>query len=345
MPKRQFLQSILCLKSKRISMKKKNKQGFFSTKVSPRIQLYGSVGLCFLGLFSTIGYLSFWFPGLERVNHFRLQYFILSLFLLILFGASRLKVLVLCCLPIFFINLAEVGYLYLPTPSVQKGIPLKVMVANIYSRNELFPQVLQVIQKESPDVLAVLEVNNRLAYYLSEMKDEYPYQFILPRADNFGIALLTKKEISPIQKPSDVYLSSVPTIMGRYLVGSQDLLICATHPVPPINSDYLISRNQQLNKLANFTNRYKGNLVLLGDLNTSPWSNVYRSFESSGRLINSRKGFGVIPTWPSNGPLISIPLDHILVRATMGIQKTYRVYLPGSDHYGLVSNILLPSKE
>ncbi len=49
-----------------------------------------------------------------------------------------------------------------------------------------------------------------------------------------------------------------------------------------------------------------------GDLNAAPWNRHFRRLVKRSGLIDSSKGRGIQPTWPSNNLLLLIPLDHFL---------------------------------
>ena len=47
-------------------------------------------------------------------------------------------------------------------------------------------------------------------------------------------------------------------------------------------------------------------------------------------------------TWPTLGPMALIPLDHVLIAGGITAEHVNTFEIPGSDHRGLVSNIILP---
>lgn len=73
-----------------------------------------------------------------------------------------------------------------------------------------------------------------------------------------------------------------------------------------------------------------------GDLNVTMWSSNYSKLIADSGLANSRKGFGILATWPMFFPLLSIPLDHCLVSPGIGINACRSGPDIGSDHLPLI---------
>jgi endonuclease/exonuclease/phosphatase (EEP) superfamily protein YafD len=58
-------------------------------------------------------------------------------------------------------------------------------------------------------------------------------------------------------------------------------------------------------------------------------------------LKNSRRGFGILPTWPTFLPLLSIPIDHFLLSPEFAVLKTGQGPNIGSDHVPLITELML----
>jgi endonuclease/exonuclease/phosphatase (EEP) superfamily protein YafD len=84
-------------------------------------------------------------------------------------------------------------------------------------------------------------------------------------------------------------------------------------------------------------------MIILGDLNASPWSHPFGRLLREGGLVDSTRGFGVQPTWrthfgPVSGMLtwpVQIPIDHCL--HSPGFVAVAREIGPacGSNHFPL----------
>ena len=81
--------------------------------------------------------------------------------------------------------------------------------------------------------------------------------------------------------------------------------------------------------------------MVVGDLNTSPWSPVFHDLLRASGLRDGRAGHGIQPTWPSLFPLLWTPIDHCLVSRGLIVQRFQRGPYVGSDHFPLIVDITL----
>ncbi|PSP16260.1 MAG: hypothetical protein BRC58_09500 [Cyanobacteria bacterium QS_8_64_29] len=84
------------------------------------------------------------------------------------------------------------------------------------------------------------------------------------------------------------------------------------------------------------------------------WSPYYQKLVDGTGLINTRKGFGIFPTWPTaNNPLglpgfaarlLSIPIDHCLVTSELQVVQTRALSSVGSDHRPIAVDLVVPRR-
>jgi endonuclease/exonuclease/phosphatase (EEP) superfamily protein YafD len=55
-----------------------------------------------------------------------------------------------------------------------------------------------------------------------------------------------------------------------------------------------------------------GPVVVLGDLNTVPWSAALHGLERDAHLSSSSDGFGLQASWPSLAGFVGLPIDQLL---------------------------------
>ncbi|MCA9792481.1 MAG: endonuclease/exonuclease/phosphatase family protein, partial [Candidatus Eremiobacteraeota bacterium] len=156
---------------------------------------------------------------------------------------------------------------------------------------------------------------------------------ILARPDNFGIALLSRHE--PVSLEVADYGAGVPSLLADF----GDFRLLATHPPPPINSSYHQMGQAHLARVAEVIEGSP--LILAGDLNATSWSPPLHRLEKAG-LVNSRRGFGVLTTWPTHPLFLRIPIDQVLVSPTIGVADCRVGPDLGSDHLPLVVDFTLP---
>jgi endonuclease/exonuclease/phosphatase (EEP) superfamily protein YafD len=102
-------------------------------------------------------------------------------------------------------------------------------------------------------------------------------------------------------------------------------------------------RNLEFLDLARMIGAEHDPVVLAGDLNSTGWSPRFTDLLADARLRDSRQGFGVQASWPTQFMLLGIPIDHCLVSPEIQVLDR-RVGGPvGSDHLPIVIDVRLPS--
>ena len=272
---------------------------------------------------------------LELFSHFRLQYLGVASILLILYLLLRSWRYVALMIVTVGLNAWYVTPWYLPAASPSHGEgSLKIVMANLHADNSNHIALSALLQKEKPDLVVLQEISRSWALTL-ETFDEFPHRRIVPRVDYFGIAVISRLPfdwIDTIASPPRGF----PTITAQLRVDEQLLTIVATHPMPPMTKVNYDARNVQLADIAELINAIDGPHALIGDLNTTMWGDNYRRLVTTTGLENVRRGFGVLPTWPTFLPFAMIPIDHCLVSDDLRVVDVRLGSNIGSDHRPLI---------
>jgi endonuclease/exonuclease/phosphatase (EEP) superfamily protein YafD len=300
------------------------------------------LGLFLAATLSILSLLPYKIFLLDLISHFQLQYFwLLSLGLLFCWRITPFLQ------RLFFLfgllaNLWLLIQLYLP-PSIactdcqysEKAIHL--MIANVRTRNDLYQRFVDAVPPET-EVLGLLEIDSQWIAGLEPLLDRFPYRYEHPRPDNFGLALFSKYPLAEasLLNTEEIKNSGLPpTLSVKVLTPSSAINLILTHPVPPQNDEFFAIRNKQLDIVSRFIAEQDGASILLGDLNTSPWSTSFKSFLSQSGLRDARQGFGLLPTWPNHVPPLFIPIDYCLLDQSFSVVEIATIEISGSDHRGL----------
>ena len=160
------------------------------------------------------------------------------------------------------------------------------------------------------------------------------------REDEFGIALYSRH---PFYSAKTIAIgeAGVPTVVAELDLPRHRLLLVGTHPVPPGGAALSAYRNDQLRKLGEFLRGVEGPVLLLGDLNVTPWSVHFRRFAQAAGLRRASQGRGPQLTWPALPWPLSIPLDHALHRPEVCIVAKRIGNGVRSDHYPVIVDFQL----
>lgn len=276
----------------------------------------------------------------ELASHFRPQYaLILSLYLPLLLFQRHYRWAIVFSL-FALLNATALAPRLLPRAEVTahsgaEQPTFRILLANVNFSNRDYPQIRRSILEYQPDFIVLLEATPWLLERLTEFTAHYPHRIAVPQEDPFGIALLSRH---PFARTEIIRLgpAELPSIIAEIVAGQQRFTLLGTHPPPPINTESAQDRNAQLTALATFARQARQPLLLLGDLNLSPWSPYFEQLLATSGLHDSAEGRGILPTWPVGLPLLWIPIDHVLF--SNGIQILHRETgsALGSDHYPVI---------
>lgn len=273
--------------------------------------------------------------AIQLFTHFRLQYVVVSLSLLLLFKYLRSPWLIGALAASLVLNASLVLPWYVGEDETSGGVELKLLHANVLSSNTEYDRLISLLDTEAPDLVMLQEVSPDWLVALDELRADYPYSYAEAREGNFGIALFSRvplKSVSHFDSPPLGY----PTIVASLDIDGQVLHFIGTHPMIPVSGDFYDARNEQLAGVARLLGKQAEPKILVGDLNLSQWDVNYIHLEQQGGVRNARKGFGILPTWPVFMPFAMIPIDHVLVSETISVTGFYSGPRIGSDHLPLI---------
>lgn len=320
----------------------KEKTSDFFTK---RIRLWGLViAAGVVGsvatVFSFSGSLG-WF--LDLFSHFRVQYFLgLSIVALLLLIPRQRKVAA-CFGFLAAVNLCTILPLYWGRPEeTPSAAAYRAILINVNTQFGDVDRVTETIRKYNPDIVVLEEVSTKWISDLRSMAKLYAYSKIEPREDNFGIALYSK---FPFAQCDIVYIgdAEVPSIVAEVKTPAGKFRVIATHPLPPAGAKYSVFRNRQLAAIPKVVKQSEVPVLLLGDLNVTPWCPYFKRLLKATGLRDSSQGRGVQPTWPTDNPLLLIPIDHCLHSPDITIVRKEIGPSVGSDHYPVIIDFVISS--
>jgi len=311
-------------------------------KTRKRSTIDGILDLFTLGILTAtlFGFLGQLFWLFDLFAHFRVQYMQLCLVPFFIAMWKRRYTWAAALALLVCINYAFVLPLYLGKPAPATTKPIRAMLMNINAGNGNTLQVLDSIDQFAPDILLLEEVTPKWAHELEVLNATYPHCIAEPQAGCFGIMLLSKY---PLEHGQVVRIGTtgVPSITADAYLPDGVVSIIGTHPVPPIGSEGSHLRNQQLEALPQIVAEQQHPALLIGDLNTTPWSTHFTQLIRETGLKNSMKGFGHQPSWPSNLWFLRIPLDHMLYSDGITIHNRMIGRGVGSDHFPVVVDFSL----
>lgn len=294
-------------------------------------------------LASGLGYAASLHRFFELTSHFPVQYLAVSIICAVVLTLFRDWRWVVACSVCAGLNAASVlpGYLApekTTTHAKSERAKIRVLLSNVFTANPQSERLIELVRSEAPDVVVLEEVDDRWTNELAVLNPLLPYSKIVSRPDNFGIGIWSR---FPLLETTVIETGEydVPSISARIDLSGHRVTILATHPVPPLSAVGFNDRNAQLSALAALVQRSSGPIILLGDLNVTMWSPYYEKLIRESGLRDARKGFGVLATWPTNVPMMMIPLDHCLISPSIEVRAIKTGRPIGSDHLPIIVDL------
>jgi len=305
-------------------------------------------GFCFalvvlILICSSVGFLysTSWF--FDLFNHFRPQAILASLVLIFVSLLVKDWNVFVISLFVILLNLSVIFFRLQPFPLVKgdyqasyenkNNKEFSVIFSNVLSSNNKSNLLLDTIENHEPDIVVVAEVNEPWMGSLEKIQSTYPYIYAMPRPDNFGMAIFSKK---PFKEATvyDVGNYQIPLVR----VDFDDFVLLAAHPIPPLSHQNTGELHAYLQKIAKLVREIDKPLVIAGDFNSTLWSSSFNHL--SGLGLNRTNPLGLAWTWPKGFLPLAIQIDHIFVKDVA--RASFEVLANiGSDHFPIKSNILL----
>lgn len=312
------------------------------------------VAVCLLAtaLLGALG--GFWWP-LELFAHFRIVYLALALAcgLLALTVSWRWTLLVLAAaLPHLFVILEPA----LTSPNAHAAVPgtakqanarahkLRLLVFNVAFINKRTGELLELIDRENPDVIVLQEFAFHWREVLPALKARYPHRALgyEVQSDSTIISRFPIRNAQVLQQTFGPF----PPLRADIDVGGTTIRLISVHTALPLSRGGYDNQNLYLKRLSEDIRRSKTPVIVAGDFNLTHWTaRLSRFAEANG--LRRVAPTGLIPQTrfqPGLGwltPLFGLPIDHVYVRGPIR-RKAARIGEDiGSDHRPLIVDLVV----
>jgi len=212
--------------------------------------------------------------------------------------------------------------------------PISLMISNVYQYNTSFQKLADLIKREKPDLILLVEVNQKWLLSIEDATKTYPYKCEVPIENTYGMALYSKW---PMEQIEIRYLvtDETPSIKTNIKTPYGALNLYGVHPFPPVPSEKntTLYKDKELLLLANELKETNETTIVCGDLNDVAWSNTTNMFQQITKLLDPRKGRRFLATFHVKLPLLRFPLDHIFCSQNFSLISLEKLKNIDSDHY------------
>lgn len=288
----------------------------------------------------------------EILNQARLQ---ITLLYCVLFGiilARKEFILIVPMAAVLAFNLYWMSSAYPTLTSsssrIASGQPLRLFSQNTFEGNQDIAPVVESIRQSNPDVVLLIEVRApKYKKLVSELESEFPYHdrqsrhYIKP-----GLAIFSKY---PLESRVDTLPVDprLPSLKSRVHFQNQMIDVIGIHLESPHRDESIHTRNKQISKMTKLIKAQEASgvpLLLVGDMNTTPWNNRFRTFQQTAGLNHTGNFWHLNNSWPTWLPVaFGFSIDHVMMNNQFCSAQRYRIPTKGSDHFAFVSDLELCS--
>jgi endonuclease/exonuclease/phosphatase (EEP) superfamily protein YafD len=233
------------------------------------------------------------------------------------------------------------------TSSTPAPPSFRILHATLDHDNPDLNPAIQFLNQQRVDVLSLLEVTPESLVQLQAGLNHYRLVAAEPRNNSHGSAwFISTQSSQPIQMRSHQVIhlpadSDRPLLTTTLSIAGQEIVFLCFHTIRPRSAGTVAYQRVEFEALNQWSHKLlqtgQGHGIVVGDFNSTPWSESVRQVLRESGLLNSQQGFGLQPTWHSVLPtFLRIPIDYCL--HTPSLITKQRTIGPniGSDHLPIV---------
>jgi len=228
-------------------------------------------------------------------------------------------------------------------PADAPGVRLRVLAANVAGNDAAAHQVLDAVRRWDVDVFSAIELAPAvaLAYDADGANRLFPHRVLNSQPGFRGTGLYSRR---PLRKQWPPIAVDFGLSAARLLLpGAAPVDLLAVHVPAPTDRRATGRWRHDMRELPS-TGTTAAAGVLAGDFNaTLDHAELRRLLDRGYRDAAEQAGTALRPTWPA-GRLIptQVTIDHVLADRRIRVVSARSVAIPGSDHRGVLTELLLP---
>ena len=222
-----------------------------------------------------------------------------------------------------------------PVPAVGAE-QIEIVSFNVGVSNPNRSEVADFLAEEDPDVVFLFESSFEWEEAMRHAELPLTIVAVVPRDQLAGVTVLASADLFPTAIEVDIHREVVALSV---VVDGESIEIIGVHPPSPTTAVRAERRDRILQEAADWVADREAPVVLVGDLNVTPWSAAYRTLRWRSGLVDSMYGTGLQASWPVDWGVLSIPIDHVLHTPDLGSSDRRTGPSFGSAHRPVVVSI------
>lgn len=230
-------------------------------------------------------------------------------------------------------------------PEKQPKNTIKLLTANVYQENQSFQKTIDLISEVSPDVVFLLETNQKWKSAMQVLKKDFPYFIEVPKENTYGLLFYSKLAFENYE--INYWIDKeIPSIVADVQVRDERVRLYGIHPTPPVPQENTESteRDAEILLVGKKAKSFDGPSIVFGDLNDVAWSHTTRLFLRISKMLDPRIGRGMYSTFHAKYPLMRWPLDHFFVSSHFRLIDLKVEKGIDSDHFPISIHLSIQSE-
>lgn len=300
-------------------------------------------------LVATAGsFLGSWSWHLDLLSHFRPQLAVLGL---VTVGASlwmRSWAALAVSLVLTAVNVAPLmpylaGGLVTASRAVEGHERIRFLTFNLHGRSTDPEDLRRLLEREKPDVVLLAEVPSETRMAIQGWAGLYPHQILADAGFPVDAVLLSRWEIRSKSVDRSVmrYRSTLTVGLCHPDSERRCFTLVGLHAEQPFGNGAGRQRAQLAGVVRHVKAASTGAVVVMGDLNVTPWARGFRLLIEETGLADTARARSLSATWRSRSPLFGLPIDHILVSSGFDVVGNRIGEDIGSDHLPVIADVVL----
>lgn len=209
---------------------------------------------------------------------------------------------------------------------------VSLLISNVLMSNRNSAGLLDLVERENPDLVLLIEPDRWWAEQTSGLEETYPWHVKVPQSNTYGMILYSRLPLRETRVDRRLH-EEVPSLQALVEMPSgKTFRLFGVHPRPPAE-EHTTVRDAELYLIGSETSRSGLPCLVAGDLNDVAWSRTTRLFQKVSGTLDPRVGRGFYNTFHAKLPLLRYSLDHVFHTREFRLVDLRRLEGFGSDHF------------
>lgn len=217
----------------------------------------------------------------------------------------------------------------------------KALSFNVLQDNRNFQPTIDMIAREDPDLLLLLETDRQWIDAVAPVTQKYPHKFEVPLDNLYGLAFYSRL---PVRRHEVRYIAEkgTPSIfVWLETPAGETFHFIGLHPRPPQPGHNTQNRDGEIAVAAHMASEENVPVLAMGDFNDVAWSKTSQTFKRIGGYVDPRVGRGFYSTFPAYWPVFRWPLDHLFITPDIAVRAVSVLENTGSDHLPVTASLCI----